>query len=117
MSKHTPGPWTLHEEPARTFSDGSVDHGGFRVDAPNVEQLAYLWNASHRWGPDPQPFGASEAHANARLIHAAPDMLAALRDAERAVDELCVGQSPENECCLILGRIRAAIAKAEGETP
>lgn len=55
---------------------------------------------------------AGESEANARLIAAAPQMLAALRSAEVGAEELCLGQHSENECWETLAEIRAAIAKA-----
>jgi hypothetical protein len=48
------------------------------------------------------------------LRDAAPDMLAALRSAEIAVEQLCQDQDPANQCWVILGEVRAAITKAEG---
>ena len=59
---------------------------------------------------------AREIHnrADADLFAASPDMLSALLEAEYAVQELCEGQDPANECWAILGRIRAAIAKTTG---
>lgn len=115
-SKHTPGPWVIREEPERTFKDGTVDHGGFRVDGPNVEQLAFVWNASHRWGPDPQPFGASEARANARVIRAAPDLLDALRNA-RAFMASVMEERGDHGVSVLIADADRAIAKAEGEAP
>lgn len=55
-----------------------------------------------------------QQEANARLIAAAPQMLAALISSEIASAELCQGQDPENQCWVTLGEIRAAIAKASG---
>lgn len=119
MSAHTPGPWTLIEERGHTFSDGSVDHGGFRVDAQGVEQLCYVWNLSKRvplYGKqsDGPEFGSSQGAANARLIAAAPDLLTAL------VGLLEDTQHKKHKCgdeCFPVGIARAAIAKATGETP
>jgi hypothetical protein len=51
-----------------------------------------------------------------RVIRAAPDMLEALERAEVATAELCQDQDPANECWTILSEIRAAIAKAKGES-
>jgi hypothetical protein len=56
----------------------------------------------------------AEVEANARLIAAAPELLAACRVAECAVEELCIGQDPANQCWVTLAEIRAAITKATG---
>ena len=53
----------------------------------------------------------------ARLVAAAPDMLAALMSAECAAQELCNGQDKANECWNTLATIRSAIAKAKVGTP
>ena len=75
MSKHTSGPWTIKEDRGHTFKDGTVDYGGFRIDATDIEQLAYVWRSNVRFGSS-EPFGAAEAEANAKLIAAAPELLA-----------------------------------------
>lgn len=46
---------------------------------------------------------------------AADDLLAALEDAERSMEEFCRDQHPDNVCCHTLRAMRAAIAKAKGE--
>lgn len=53
MTKHTPGPWDLQET--------LISHGSKRP-------LARIWNEHENW------------EANARLIAAAPELLAALED-------------------------------------
>lgn len=53
-------------------------------------------------------------HPDARMLAAAPDMYDALLAAELAVEELCRGQDPANECWNVLRRIQGARAKAEG---
>lgn len=42
------------------------------------------------------------------------DLVAALKSAETAVEQLCWGQDHANQCWFTLAEIRAAIAKAEG---
>jgi len=109
---HTPGPWQIIVEPAKDY-DGWRDDGGYRIDADGVEQLAFIWSEGRRLPPNGGPqstgpqFGARQAEANARLIAAAPDMLAALKS--------LVGQSGEG--VKFSDRMNAAldaIAKAEG---
>ena len=105
-AKHTPGPWIVQSK-----LSGSENHRGFRImDAPNAWALA-----------DVQP-GDSDGdlgRANARLIAAAPDLLAALAriaeldpatDSEEGFNEWgeadCFGQAKKIA--------RAAIAAATG---
>ena len=59
--------------------------------------------------------GRSPEHvANLHLFAASWDLLEALRGASCAVEQLCLGQDPANQCWTTLAEIRAAIAKAEG---
>ncbi len=83
-AKPTPGPWTIHEDKGHTFADGEIDHGGFRIDAPDIEQLAFVWRGNKRFGTA-ETFGAAEAEANARLIAAAPQLVEALKLAREVV--------------------------------
>ena len=72
------------------------------------------------WGDHP------ERRANARLIALAPTLarrviaaeklVEALRQAELTTEELCRGQSTENQCWVVLGEIRAALAEYEATT-
>ena len=96
MNKHTPGPWRLEwweykgrREPVLTV----------RTDADAVAQVMGLW----RDGAD----DSDERQANARLIAAAPDLLAAL---ESLLNETNAGTWD----CLPADLARAAIAKARG---
>jgi hypothetical protein len=117
MNGHTPGPWSLIEYRGHTFSDGSVDHGGFRVDAEGVEQLCYVWNLSKRIPlngkqPDGPEFGSAQGAANARLIAAAPRLLSAL---EQAVTSMQDSGYPNSH--VAVREARTAIAEATGEQP
>lgn len=91
---HTPGPWTRH------------DYRIFREDPPtqrNFRQIATC--ASNAAGR------TAEAEANARLIAAAPDLLAAAR----AVAETCPCDpdiNPQWEAAW--DALATAIVKAEG---
>ena len=100
MSKHTPGPWTAVKNSAYWEIDGPDDFGGVADTC-----------ASSAGEPD---FGRSMAlgEANARLIAAAPDLLAACKAAEYAANHVdCISAMQH-----ALPAIRAAIAKAEGAT-
>ena len=103
MSEHTAGPWTAAK--ARTPTDGEYD---FAVGAM-IEGKKYCIA---------EAFGrVSEGHRtpaaeNARLIAAAPDMLAALRGAMTVIDSFVSTDVPG-----VMQRraaILAAIAKATG---
>jgi hypothetical protein len=85
---HTPGPWGIR----------SRDVGGFVVGPTGDFLPAAIIPKNKR--------EAAEVHANARLIAAAPDMLAALKKMRPSILNRKT-----------LAQIDAAIAKAEGEMP
>jgi hypothetical protein len=88
VSAHTPGPWR-----ASDADNGTV----FANDQPIGRRLiAYL------------PTNAAQG-PNARLIAAAPDLLAALREANSWIDAYSIGSRA------VLDQIQAAIFKATGE--
>ena len=97
MSKHTPGPWRVTEA-----------HGQTQVVAVNrypgkvTTGIADIFDAID---------GTKEWAANARLIAAAPDMLAVL---EAVFEELT--DHPEDFEDWLRAEIPAAIQKARGET-
>ena len=100
MSKPTPGPWRVARagaDPTRVYSD----RGGERLVAA----------CPSAGGTDP-----SEAHANARLIAAAPALLAACRTAyarlNRFGEHETIAHGGEGT---LRGILWAAIAEAEGE--
>jgi len=94
MSKHTPGPWSIHHE--------------FNVFDENGRCVASCGGYSSNFR-DVEP----ENRANAMLIAAAPDLLEACRALLAAHSGICEGDGDmgEDEDC---ARARAAIAKAEG---
>jgi hypothetical protein len=102
MSKHTPGPWTLH--PSK-FDAGEIDiRGAYNKDIP-----ATAWGSMD-----------AETHmANARLIAAAPEMYEALH---KAHEMLCKQEDalramgcdePDAESAILTAR--AILAKVEGK--
>lgn len=104
QNKHTPGPWTPTRSPG--LHDGAHDYAISAKGAPVLSE-AFGRGALGEWLP---------AEANAALIAAAPDMLAALREIEAICTET---QSVFNKRmgtrvgnCLTTAL--AAIAKAEG---
>lgn len=89
MSKHTPGPWTARE--------------------PNGPGMG--WRVGPAWlGEKPW---SDETSANARLIAAAPDLLAALEAATAEIRAIYGDQPPATNSVVML--IEAAIAKAKGQ--
>lgn len=107
-AKHTAGPWVVALLP----DDGgpSIHTAGYGIS----RRIAGV--DSGGWTKTP----LDEANANARLIAAAPDLLAALRELVRAntswnaAVESCIGR-PVAWTDDYLDAARAAIAKSEGE--
>lgn len=107
--KHTPGPWR------------------FSLSIPDRSFESQVWDAEGRallFFADGRSVG-TEADANARLIAAAPDLLAALQEAE-AMLLVAMRRDLEfdrdTQTTIIDGhsgmvKIRAAIAKAKGGAP
>lgn len=99
-AQHTPGPWRTGDAGLTVF--------GPKTDEPAPVTIALLPNPSPRVSPD-------ERRANARLIAAAPDLLAALYVALPFVMD--AEDDPTFKPGYVAGRIkeiRAAIARAEG---
>lgn len=104
-TKHTPGPWTW---------DGEFGLGWY---AELVSPEKYVGHYSR-----PQALSREESKANARLIAAAPELLAALEDilphAIRDIHELneqMVGSLYPSINLAKIKRAEDAIAKAKGE--
>lgn len=71
MNKHTPGPWTIADGYSNS---GEADAIGVVSKWPSEWVIADVWKDSENL--------VVEAEANARLIAAAPDLLAALEEAK-----------------------------------
>lgn len=82
MMSHSPAPWSV---------DG--------VEVFDAENMHVVWEMG----------GRDNAEANARLIAAAPDLLASLKLLVEGVDEYWMAQHPG-----VVDAADAAIAKAEG---
>ena len=92
MTQHTPGPWTAHD-----------DDGTGTMPCVLANQITTYGN-----------FYVAQCHVfeNARLIAAAPDLLAALVDATQAIENMqAEGESRYHP---IVTAAKAAIAKATG---
>ena len=69
-AKHTPGPWSTY-----TILQPSENHRGWEIAPKRGNRVAAVYPMCTEDGSDP----SEEAQANARLIAAAPDLLAALK--------------------------------------
>lgn len=95
MSEHTPGPW-------RIGGTKDLKHGRGREIAADAARIGIVYGVI-----DP------DVIANARLIAAAPELLEACRDAASKIDDCLDGKI--NFRSDFADRLKAAIAKAEGE--
>jgi hypothetical protein len=106
-TQHTPGPWGI----SQCWGTGGTDCG---FDIEQDESLDYrgavchLTDAEHIEG-----ISIAERDANARLISAAPELLAALEDSRLFFAAHADG--PGTEAKRLLDQSRAAIAKARGQ--
>ena len=108
MTKHTPGPWDAGDR-VRNFID--ITH---RIKTPGaITNTLCRVQARDTW--------AAEAEANARLIAAAPELLAALELAvemqESVEDALPPGYGSPKNTIAWLDHARAAIARAKEKIP
>lgn len=98
MTNHTPGPWQAkHVAPYCWVLYG-----------PEQRRIAST-DPSFDDGSEAAP---EECEANARLVAAAPDLLAALEASEKVLEEMAFRGWPVGAD---LDRVRAAIAEARGD--
>lgn len=106
MSAHTPGPW-LHDH-----REGDNGYFNTEVFSPNDS-----WGviATLAWVPQPLGNGVTGTYreANARLIAAAPDLLAALQNLLAEVSEASIVGICHDERAAFMNA-RDAVAKATG---
>lgn len=100
-AKHTPGPW---------FVDWLDDMNGWVLDASG-NYLAEIVTEDD----EERCVSAEEQQANARLMAAAPELLAALRGLVDLLDERNEGLKTRDEIEFNVQCAREAIAKAEGK--
>ena len=104
ITKHTLGPWKAVRN--ASFWEVVTPSTGQRLEQANEysPSLAYVWGE-----------GEEQAEANARLIAAAPDLLEVLELCEGNISSLLASAHPK-----VYGKwlsvVKAAIAKAKGET-
>ena len=97
---HTPGPWVVVRPPL-----GAGPQAPLWVNACDV-RIANVFEED-----------ASKKSANAAIISAAPEMLAALKNLESLVSGWLHDANSPSHGIPALVAARAAIAKAEGKTP
>jgi hypothetical protein len=107
MSEHTPGPWSY-------VDTGDGAHEIFLAAEPHQARYESqrVIEYAHSIDPEEEPEQFAEAEANARLITAAPDLLAACEAARGwwTLDNHALAST-------MLDQLDAAIAKARGEVP
>jgi hypothetical protein len=97
-TQHTPGEWFINQYTNWT---------GYSIHAKNRGCIAERWYDKDQ----DQPYG-SEIMANARLIAAAPDLLAALETAVRVMQDQNLDEALAGEFEIFTD----AIAKAKGQS-
>jgi hypothetical protein len=100
MTKHTPGPWRLSH-----VEEGSIKHL-VPVDAGGTSLLTVVNERGYDGCGEPTPFAAVYSDEDARLMAAAPELLAAVR---LLLTELVFTDTAGTEAA------HAAIFKATGE--
>ena len=96
MSKHTPGPWCVRHDDMVCSQEGRI--------------IADCESTPYAMRPAPP---IVEDKANATLIAAAPELLAALNAASEWLNDMgCEHEEPDLTCVVCL--VNAAINKAEG---
>ncbi len=106
MEKHTPGPWMQGRPLTATGITPIKTLAGRQLVA----------HVTHpKWGYEDTPADPVECSANARLIAAAPELLAAIENAANVLAGIACGDlktiRPDSAA---LKQARAAIAKAKG---
>lgn len=104
MSKRTPGPWVLE------FSR-EIDRRAVIFAGSGHTRFVVMDQALASTPNDPT---AEQDRANARLMAAAPEMLAALKTAEIELQEYVATLPKPHDCEKSLATVQAVIAKAEG---
>jgi len=107
MSEYTKGPWLIAEEDSRF------------IYALGPQGTNLFWCKVDKAGPE--KISDSEAKANARLIAAAPELLEVLIEVFECSQLVPCTANPESAACFlmdanIMDLVRAAIAKAKGES-
>jgi hypothetical protein len=102
MKTHTPGPWWFCEDLDGVFMIGQGDIGIAAAHPPKLRE-----------GEKMGLFDPGDPRANARLIAAAPELLAAAQ----AMLAVCYDLERNDETLAAVKKTMIAIAKATGENP
>lgn len=114
---HTPGPWAVDADPIEDQDYETL----IVLPGPNGSYPTWIARAEHNWkeaGARERRISWAEAQANARLIAAAPDLLAAMEGVMNILGSAESNASGNPEWDYVGPRIaaaRAAIAKACGQ--
>jgi hypothetical protein len=110
-AKHTPGPWKADVDGPFTLGGDTVSVEAITEDGKLVRrEICTLLIDTEEDEDSPE---AEEDKANARLIAAAPDLLAACQNFLALYGEC--DMQPEDECHKLRVMMDRAIAKAEGK--
>ena len=109
MSRHTPGPWTYDSE----FASYGYD---IRVDVENFEDRVWVATAMSDHDNEPRFPLSGNVEANARLIAAAPELLAACEALLEEHDQTYDGGPIGLEYLAAIEAAQRAVRKATGET-
>lgn len=109
--KFTPGPWHVHDGTSRSKdSRGYVGTFDIKTSPKGELHNGTIWIGDTKPYDGPGFTDKETAHANAKLIAAAPDMLNALLDAKKHLEGYCFGDNQERTD--VFNNITKAIAKA-----
>lgn len=108
--QHTPGPWLRCGDSGLTIY--ALHDNGFGYWKDGKRELvnrfyARIEDCRHQGG------SIEEAEANARLIAAAPEMHAALKDALQVMLWLVNYDNPREDVAIAIRKAKAALAKSE----
>jgi hypothetical protein len=100
--RHTPGPWSAHYSRTDPYDEWIIGGEGF------VPVIAFVIRDE-----ESNPDGAT-VEANARLITAAPELLATLKDVIAHLRSITLDPGDEEDDAPALVAAEALIARAEG---
>ncbi len=115
MSKHTPGPWTVHNRTDVFGPHGGDSGDGAKADDNDGWQVADCAVGLTAYAGEYVELGSEVRRANARLIASAPDLLEALKQIAHRTGATSLPESVALETMRGLWyTATAAIKKAEG---
>lgn len=108
--RHSPGPWHVHDNNWPKLNDGNVWHFVYAGDPENsTDMVAEIGRTAN-----PIPEDIARETANAHLISAAPELLAALKAIIAEEDRLLRTGECETNLAELIAAARPAVTKAEG---